>query len=388
MSAAPLTTAAPARLASWLPGYLALAAIWGSSFLFIKVGVRELHPLYLTLARASIGALTVLLLVAVMRHRLPRDVKVWGHLFVTGLLGVTLPFTLFGFGEERISSVLAGIWNATTPLLVLPIAVLVFRTERLTVRRGVGLVLGFVGVLVILGVWHGADGSSLVGQVMCLGAAACYGVAIPYQRKFLSGRPEPGVALVAGQLLMAVLQLAVLAPLFAGALPAPASLSLGVVLSALALGALGTGVAFAINFRIIRLAGASTSASVTYLLPIVATIIGVVVLNEGLSWYQPVGAAVVLLGVAISQGGLARRRARTPVPASRPVRAAELVAARPIDPVGRPGVDDPFRLRPQCRTLAAVRRDRCGVRVSVHGGRRSHARSARDAGGSGRSGRG
>lgn len=303
-----------ARLGSWLPGYLALAAIWGSSFLFIKVGVRELHPLYVTLGRAGAGALTALILVAVMRHRLPRDPKVWGHLFVLGALGVAIPFTLFGYGELRIPSILAGIWNGTTPLFVLPIAVLVFRTERMTLRRTAGLVLGFVGVLVILGVWH-SDGASLTGQLMCGGAALCYGFALPYQRKFLSGRPESGVAMVSGQLLMAVLQLGVVAPLIAGAPPAPSELSLEVGLSVLALGALGTGIAFAINFRIIRIAGASTSASVTYVVPIAATVIGVLVLNEQLTWYQPVGAVIVLLGVAVSQGVFKRR---PPAPPGQP----------------------------------------------------------------------
>lgn len=110
------TGAAPDRLnlRAFLPGYLALAVIWGASFLFIKVSVRELHPLYLSLFRVGTGALTLLVVLAVMRVRLPRDPKLWAHLSVVGAIGVALPFTLFGFGEERVSSVLAGIWNATT----------------------------------------------------------------------------------------------------------------------------------------------------------------------------------------------------------------------------------------------------------------------------------
>lgn len=305
MSATPLT---PVRLSSWLPGYALLALIWGSSFLFIMIGIRELHPIYVALGRAAVGAVTVLTIVAVMRHRLPRGWSVWGHLFVIGALGVSIPMTLFAYGEQRVSSILAGIWNATTPLFVLPVAVLVFGIERWTARRLIGLVIGFTGVLVILGIWHGAGGAGLIGQLMCGGAALCYGFGIPYQRRFLAQRAESGVSIVAGQLIMATLQLVVVAALFAGAPPALGSLSLDVVLSIVALGALGTGIAFAINFRIIKVAGASTSASVTYVIPIVATVIGVVVLNERLAWYQPVGALVVLLGVAISQGVLVRRR--------------------------------------------------------------------------------
>jgi drug/metabolite transporter (DMT)-like permease len=299
-----------AVLRAWLPGFLALAVIWGSSFLFIKVGVRELHPLYVTLGRVVAGAVTVLAFLAVTRARLPRDLRVWGHLTVVGAIGVAIPFTLFGYGEQRVSSVLAGIWNATTPLIALPVAALAFRTERMTVRRTAGIVIGFLGVLVVLGVWQGVGGSELTGQLMCFGAAVCYGVAIPYQRRFLGHLPASGVSIPAGQLITATAMLVVVAPLVAGAPPSPTALSADVIASVLALGALGTGLAFVLNFRVIQLAGATTSASVTYLLPIVATVIGVVGLGEQITWHQPVGALVVLAGVAVSQGVLRWPRQR------------------------------------------------------------------------------
>jgi len=307
---------APVR--SWLPGFLALAVIWGSSFLFIKVGVAELHPLYVTLGRVAIGALTLLSALAVTRTPLPRDLRLWAHLTVVGTFGVALPFTLFAYGEERISSTLAGIWNATTPLVVLPLAVLVFRTEPMTRRRVVGLVLGFLGVLVILGVWQGVGGGALTGQLMCLGAAACYGVAIPYFKRFVAGGAESGVAISAAQVLTATAVLAVVAPIVAGRPPAPNELSLDVIGAVLALGALGTGIAFVIHTRNIRLAGASTASMVTYLIPVVATLAGVLVLGERLAWYQPTGAAIVLVGVAVSQGML-RWPARRPARAEHPV---------------------------------------------------------------------
>jgi drug/metabolite transporter (DMT)-like permease len=134
----------------------------------------------------------------------------------------------------------------------------------------------------------------------------CYVVAIPYQKKFLADRGISGVALASAQLLVALVQLGLCAPLLAGAPPVPASLSPRVLLAVLALGALGTGVAFVLNFRVIRIAGASTSASVTYLMPVVATMVGVLVLREHLLWNQPVGALIVLSGVAVSQGLLRR----------------------------------------------------------------------------------
>ncbi|MEW2443363.1 DMT family transporter [Micromonospora marina] len=312
---------APVR--SWLPGFVALAAIWGSSFLFIKVGVTELHPVHLTLYRVATGALTLLVVLAVLRDRLPRDPRVWAHMFVVAAFGVAVPFTLFGYGEQRVESMLAGIWNATTPLIVLPLAVLVFRTERLTARRAVGLGLGFVGVLVVLGVWEGVGGAHFVGQLMCFGAAACYGLAIPYQKKFVAGSAYSGLSLSAAQLLVATAQLAIVAP-FVGTPPSPAGLSPRVAASVLALGALGTGLAFVINMRNIRLAGASTASTVTYLIPVFAVLVGAVVLGERMNWHQPVGACVVLVGVAVAQGLFGRRRRRPEVVA--PARTVEPAA--------------------------------------------------------------
>ena len=322
---APDSAAADSTVRQWLPGLLVLAAIWGSSFLFIKVGVREMHPAYVTLGRVGSGALALLVALLVTRDRLPRSARVWLHLNVVSAVGVVLPFTLFGYGEQRISSVLAGIWNAATPLIVLPVATLVFRTERFTGRKVAGVLLGFVGVLVVLGVWRGVGGSHLTGQLMCFGAAACYGVVIPYQKRFIAGEASSAMALSAGQLLVGTAQIALVAPLLGGAPPNPAQIPFAAVASVLALGVLGTGLAFMIHMRNIRIAGASTASMVTYLIPLFAAVIGIVVLRERLAWYQPVGALIVLAGVAVSQGLLARRRAKN--------RADRAVAAPSLEPV-------------------------------------------------------
>jgi len=324
----PPVTPAPAPARSWLPAFVALAVIWGSSFLFIKVAVDEVHPLHLTLFRVAIGATVLLVILLATRDHLPRDLRLWGHLFVVAGIGVALPFTLFGYGEQRVDSTLAGIWNATTPLIVLPMAVLVFRTERMTLNKVIGLLLGFAGVLVLLGIWEGVEGSQLTGQLMCFAAAACYGVGIPYQKRFVTGGSQSGVALAAAQLILPTTQLAVIAPLVAGPPPLLWTLSPEVVGSLLALGGLGTGIAFIFMFGIIRLAGASTSSMVTYLIPVVATLVGVLVLKEELSWFQPVGGLIVLAGVAVSQGLLSRQRRKPNVSTSpKPAGARNVIAS-------------------------------------------------------------
>jgi drug/metabolite transporter (DMT)-like permease len=282
---------------------LTLAAIWGCSFLFISVGVRELPPLYLALGRVLAGSVVLLAILVAKRDSLPRDPRLWAHSFVLGAIGSAIPWTLFGYGEERIPSLLAGIWNGITPLIVLPIAVLIFRTETFSLQRGLGLMTGFLGMLVVLGAWHVEGGADLTGQALCMLAAVFYGLAIPYQKRFIAGTTLSGTALSASLLLCATVQLAIVAPIVTRqAPPAPWSLSIEVVLSVVALGALGSGLAFVLNLRNIRLIGASRSSMVTYLMPVFSIIVGVIVLHEHITWYQPVGGLIVLLGVAISQG--------------------------------------------------------------------------------------
>jgi drug/metabolite transporter (DMT)-like permease len=300
----PATPVAPA----WLPAFFANAVIWGSSFIFIKIGVSELHPTWVAAGRVATGALTLLAIMLVTRARIPGDRRLWAHMLVPGIIGSAIPFTLFAYGEQHVSSVVAGIWNATTALWVLPFAVLAFRTEKFTARAALGLAIGFAGVLTVLGFWHNDGTSSLGGQLMCGAAAACYGLAIPYLKRFVTGRPESGLALAFVQLTVATMASTAAAMLLSGLPPAPSDLSWGVIGSVLALGVFGSGIAFALNMRVIALAGASTAAYVTYLVPVVATGLGIVVLDESLTWNQPVGAVIVLLGVAVAQGMISKLR--------------------------------------------------------------------------------
>lgn len=298
----------------WLPGFLVLAAIWGNSFFFIKVAVGALHPLQVSFGRMAIGAAVLLLALVISRRPLPRDPRLWGHFFIASVVLTTLPFTLFAYGEQYVSSVVAAIWNATTPLCTLAFA-LALRAERVTPGRMAGLGLGFAGVMVVLGVWQPLDGGQLGGSLACFGAALCYGVGGAYMGRFITGRrPEPAVVLAAGQLVAGTVQLAVVT-LVAGVplvdLGAPA----GVWWSLAALGGLGTGLAYLLLYWVQVQAGVTTTSTVTYLLPVFAAASGVVVLGETISWNQPVGALVILVAIALTQGVLTRTRERATVPA-------------------------------------------------------------------------
>lgn len=300
----------PDKTAAWAPAFLANAVIWGASFLFIKVAVGELHPTWVAAFRLIIGTSTLLAILAITKDRLPRDRRLWAVMLPPGILGSAIPFALFAYGEERVSSIVAGIWNATTGLWVLPFAVLVFKTERFTARAATGLTLGFAGVLIVLGFWH-AEGSGLIGQLMCGAAALCYGVCIPYIKRFVTGSfAASGVALATVQAVVAAVSATIGALILSGPPPAPTQWGWPVIWSMLALGAFGSGIAFALNMRVITIAGASTAAYVTYLLPLVSVALGIIVLGETLTWNQPVGALVVLIGVAVTQGVLSRRPKR------------------------------------------------------------------------------
>ncbi|HEY3505559.1 MAG TPA: DMT family transporter [Actinocatenispora sp.] len=295
---APTVSAAPVARRRGLVRFGALALIWGSSFLFIKVGEEAFTPVQVTLGRLVFGVVTLLAILAARRDRLPRGRATWGHLAVAGLILNAVPFTLFGYAEMHTSSALAGICNATTPLWTIAVALIALPDERPDRRRVAGLALGFLGVLVVLGAWRGLAGHDLPGAGMALAAAGCYGLGWAYIRRFLTGTPNSALALSAGQLLAGTVELALAAPLLTGV---PRHVPAVPLAAVAALGILGTGTAYVLQYGLVRDAGATVASSVTYLLPVVATLAGVLLLSERLSWYQPVGALVVLAGAALSQ---------------------------------------------------------------------------------------
>lgn len=298
-SPAPATPQDASAVRAWLPAWVGLTVVWGFVFYLIKLALESFDPVQVAFGRCFLGALTLLGIAAVVRARLPRGRMVWLHLAVVALLLNTLPYLLFAWAETRVSSVLAGIWNAATPLFVLVFGLLITPWEKATREKLVGLALGFFGALVVLGFWDLGRAGDPLGSLACIAATACYGVGMPYTKRFLAGRPESGVSLMSGQLVMSSVQLGVLVLLLS---EAPAAVTPTAAWSMLLLGVLGTGVAFLLNFRLIADAGGIVAASVTYAMPLVSTAAGVLLLGEALHWNQPVGALIVLSGVALVQG--------------------------------------------------------------------------------------
>lgn len=288
-----------------------LALVWGSSFLFIKVGLRGLSVTQVAAGRIWLGAAALVVIALLGRRRLPRETVVYGHLLVVGVLLCVAPFTLFAYGETHISSGLASIFNATTPLLTMLVATVFLPQERPTAVKLLGLALGFAGVLVVMAPWRGVGGGSLLGELACLGATTCYAFAFVYLRRFVLPRGLDPITVALLQVGLAALVFAVLAP-FAAA--DPVSLTWPVVWSMLALGVVGTGVAFWLNVNVVTGIGATAASTVTYLTPVVGVLLGVLVLDESLSWNEPLGAVLVVAGIALGQGLLRRRS----VPAGQP----------------------------------------------------------------------
>ncbi|MFN8622493.1 MAG: DMT family transporter [Chloroflexota bacterium] len=302
----------------WPLAFALLGLIWGCSFLFIKVAVGSLSAVQVGFGRLAIGAVTLLVIAALSRTRLPRDPRIWAHLAVTGLLFCSLPGVLFAFGEQHVSSILAGIINGATPLMTLLLVLVAFPEEHPTRERMAGLGVGFAGVLVVLGVWNGFAGSELEGVIACIAAIGCYGLAYPWTRRYLAGSGEPPVAIATGQVLTGALFLAplFLVDLVANGAPAPTKDAL---LALIALGMLSSGIAYVLAARLIIVAGSTVASTVTYVTPVVAVVMGILVLGEPIEWYEPVGAAIVLAGVAIAQGRIRLgRRAAVPAGAGTP----------------------------------------------------------------------
>jgi drug/metabolite transporter (DMT)-like permease len=230
---------------------------------------------------------------------LVRNRKMIGHLWVVSLLLNVIPGIFFAWAETEVTSILAGIINAVTPLMTLIAIMVVSRNEKPTRPQVVGLILGFLGVLTVLGAWKGLGDNPLWAILILLAAVTCYGFSFPYSRRFILPAQLKPEVMAATQVTLGAITLL---PLFLVNGIAKSDFLIGPVLAMVALGVFGSGFAYIWNFTIMRDAGSAIASSVTYVTPLVAVLVGFIFLSETLHWYEPAGAVIVLLGAAIAQG--------------------------------------------------------------------------------------
>jgi drug/metabolite transporter (DMT)-like permease len=284
---------------------LVLASIWGASFMFIKIGVRELDPVTLVWIRLSLGALTLAPILAVrlgVRATVRALHASWSKLLLAGLINSAIPIWSLSWAETRIDSGLAAVIQACAPLFTALIALRVAASERVGGLRLVGLLVGFGGVALLVGAQPRGNLLSALGVVF---SALCYATGALYVGRALAHVSPLVIAL--GALTGASLALL---PIAVTRLP-NGTPSLEVTGAVLTLGIGGTGVAYILYYGLIARAGASRSILVTYLVPALALGYGVVLLGEPLTAAAVAGLALVLTGVALGTGALrlGRRRA-------------------------------------------------------------------------------
>ena len=291
---------------AWQVKFAVLVLIWGSSFLFMKVGLEAMSPVQIATLRVLTGTAVVLGLLAMAGGRLPRGWQVWRHMIVFGFFLSAFPFTLFAMSETRVSSALAGIGNSTTPIATVLAGLVLLPHERPSARKLAAVAVGFLGVVLIAQPWTVAERPDLLGFGMAVAGGASYGVGWTYYRRFLSGADLGGLSQPAAVLLVGsgfLIPTSLVAWWLDRdhlATPWATHGTVGGIrawlplLAVLALGALGTGLAFMFQYDVVRAAGPVVGSTITYLIPVVSVLLGTLVLGEHLTWAAVAGFGVVL----------------------------------------------------------------------------------------------
>lgn len=277
-----------------------LSVLWGGSFFFIKIALVDLLPLTIVLGRVSLAAIVLIAFVYLRGQNLPNSPRLWRSFFVMGTLNTLIPFSLIVWGETQISSSLASVLNATTPVFTILLAHLLTREEPLTFNRTIGIIFSFCGVVVLVGsdVSQGTQLQGL-GQLAVMGATFCYGCASIYGRRF---REIPAAVTAAGTLCGATVMMLPLT--FVLEKPWTLNPSAATWGALFALGVFNTAIAYLIYFHLLAVAGATNTSLVTFLIPISALFLGVFILHEQLHWNTLVGTILIFIGLAAIDGRL------------------------------------------------------------------------------------
>lgn len=277
-----------------------LALLWGPSFLFIKIAVAEIAPVSLVAYRIGLSALLLLVILKMKKITLPRDPKLWLHSGFMGLVASSLPFTLYGYSLEHIDSILSALINSTTPVSTLILANLFLKDESFTLNRCLGVVLGITGffILCVPALFQQNLSSDLFGMMLSFAAASCYAIGMVYARKNIQAPKEP-LVLPTMQMLTSLVYLIPLA-LWVDPPTNLLTLSLKTHFSIVGLSLLGTVLAFMLYYKIVIRFGATSLSTVTYIMPLFSTVIGVFFGNEGVSIHFCIAAVFILLGTMVA----------------------------------------------------------------------------------------
>jgi drug/metabolite transporter (DMT)-like permease len=267
----------------WLV-FLLLGAIWSSSFMWIKIAVQEIGPITLVAFRVLFGLLFGVVVIYIQRIQWPRTRKEWTPLLILSIANIAIPFFLISWGEQAIDSAVASILNATTPLFTILVAHFLLQDDKMTAPKVLGLLMGFAGVVILMSKDIGTSLGSVLGQFAIVLASAFYAGGAVYARR--TTQDLPGIMRSAGPLLPATV------------LMFP---QLGITwIALLFLGVLGSGLAFVMSYYLLHEIGPTRTSMVTYLFPLGGVILGVLFLNEELSWQLVVGAVLIVLSLVVA----------------------------------------------------------------------------------------
>ncbi len=289
----------------WIMFWL-VALIWGSSFMLIRIGVEAIHPVHLVLIRVGIAAVGLGLVVVVTRQPIPRDWRILLAMVAVGIGNNAIPFTLISWGEQSVESGLTSVLQSTAALFALVVAHFAFKDERITPRKLIGLGLGFAGI-VVLASRNWQDGQvitgSLMGQMAIVVASLSYACFTALSRKVLASGTVVPVVLAAITMMAATFFEAaiVLVGGISGAMPlqTPADLTVEILTAVLVLGFVNTFIAYLMFYEIVKGLGAARAAMVTYVVPAVGLLLGVIFLGEILDARIILGAGLIFAGIGI-----------------------------------------------------------------------------------------
>lgn len=285
---------------------LVLGVMWGTSYAFIKLGVETLPTFTLIATRLLIGFGLLATVVLVAREPLPRNPRTYLHLAVMASINIVIPFTLITSAERSVDSAIAAILNGAVPLIVIVLAAFTFDDEPITLNRLVGVIVGYIGVIVLVlpGLTAGTGGSAFSGELALVGSTVAYAIGAVYARRNIRGlRPMIPAVFQVG---FALIMVALLAFLFEK--PLAVSWNTEALIAVVWLGLLGSGAAYLIMFRLLSRIGATATVQLAYLLPVVGIISGALMFGEKVGPPVIVGTALILGGVALVNSRYGERR--------------------------------------------------------------------------------